>query len=132
MAGPVAVDDVALARLLVAASLAVRVVAMPVREDGTTPKAYESSGTTVANRLKAQPTCILGVSCGQVPPPSLPALHYWEIRVKAGGVRQTVYRLWLNESAGQVDEIVAARKAAAQLRASLPHSERKKKPWGPL
>lgn len=127
-----AADEVALARLLVAASLAVRVVAMPVREDGTTPKAYESSGATLSNRMRAQPAAILGWSCAQVVTPSEPAPHCWDVQVRAGGVRRTVYRLWLNESPAEVDAIVADRKAAAQLRLSLPHAARKKKPWGPL
>jgi hypothetical protein len=123
----------ALERLLVAASLAVKVASMPVRQDGTTPKEYASSGPTFANRVKADPSSILSVACQASPlPPPSPAPYCWAVRVKAGGVRQTLYRLWLNDSPGQVDEVLAARKAAARLRASLPHAERRKKPWGPL
>ncbi|WP_145892612.1 hypothetical protein [Caenimonas sedimenti] len=118
--------DVQLRRLLVAASIAVRVVAMPVRQDGTTPREYESSGPTFANRIKADPASIVSVSWGESEP------YDCVVRVKAGGVRQTLYKLWLRESPRQVDEILAGQERAARLRASLPHGERRKQPWGPL
>ena len=123
----------ALERLLVAASLAVKVVSMPVRRDGSTPNAYQSSGPTFANRVKADPSSILSIAWEESPmPPPSPAPYCCDVRVKAGGVRQTLYKLWLDASPGQVDEVLAARQAAARLRAGLPHAQRRKKPWGPL
>jgi hypothetical protein len=119
-------SDPALHRLLVAASLAVKVMSMPVRQDGTAPKEYESSGRTFANRIKADPGSIVSVAWAEAAP------YHCVVRVKAGGVRQTLYKLWLDESPGQLDEILADRVKAAALRASLPHGERKKQPWGAL
>lgn len=121
----------ALARLLLAASRAVKVVAMPVRHDGTAPREYGSSGPTFANRIRADPASILSVAWEESPASAV-APHCCSVRVKAGGVRQTVYRLWLDDAPGQIDVILADREAAAKLRASLPHSQRRRKPWGPL
>lgn len=120
-----------LGRLLVAASRAVKVVAMPVRQDGTAPREYGSSGPTFANRIQADPAAILSVAWEASCAPAV-APYCCSVRVKAGGVRQTIYRLWLADSPGEIDQLLAQREAAAQLRASLPHAQRKKKPWGPL
>ena len=46
--------------------------------------------------------------------------------------RRTRYRLWLDDSPEQVEAIWQARAEAQALRDSLPHDQRKKKPWGPL
>ena len=116
-------------RLLVACSLATRVECSPVRRDGSVSATYKSSGPTLARRLTADPSSLLEVTAA-IPPG--PGPFYWDVRVKAGMARQTRYRIWLSESPGQVDDILAQRKRAEELRASLPHGERKKKPWGPL
>ena len=119
--------------LLVACEQAVRVECLPLRQDGSFAASYASSGETLARRIRNGDFDALlsraGASSGEE---DAPAPYEWTVRVRAGGVRRTVYRLWLRESPEQLEALLAGRKEAARVRALLPHDQRRKKPWGPL
>jgi hypothetical protein len=118
--------------LLVACELARQVECMPQREDGTDAAVYASSGATVARRIKAGAKFVASFSAAAMEPSSYPARFHWTVSMQVGAVRKTNYRLWLDESPEQVGELWRARKKARDLRDSLPHDQRKKRPWGPL
>jgi hypothetical protein len=67
-----------------------------------------------------------------VEPGAHPARYCWTVSMQVGAVRKTHYRLWLDESPEQVEDLWRARRKARDLRDSLPHDQRKKRPWGPL
>lgn len=121
-----------LEQLLLVASLAVRVECRPLREDGTTPTVHASSGATLGRRIKAAPGKAALVERSAGPSDTAPAAYYWNIVLRAGSARRTLYTAWVNESPTQVAQRLENQRMAAQLRASLPHAQRKKKPWGPL
>ena len=131
MAAP-AIDPM-LECLLIACEQAVRVECLPLRQDGSFAASYASSGETLARRIRNGDFDALlsraGAAAGEE---DTPAPCEWTVRVRAGGVRRTVYRLWLRESPEQLEALLAARKEAARIRALLPHEQRRKKPWGPL
>lgn len=117
----------------VAVSLAVKVQAHPVRErpSAFAEVVYESSAKTLGARLRNEEvlSCTPHAAAGD---PGDPAPFYWSLTLKAGSHRRTRYTAWLRESPEEVRAVLAARQEAAALRASLPHAQRKKKPWGPL
>jgi hypothetical protein len=110
--------------LLIACELATRVDCRPERRDGSDAAVYESSGPTLARRVRAG--AAFSASCSEAPP------YSWTVALQAGAARRTNYVLWLRESPAQLKDLWQAREAARQLRESLPHAQRKKKPWGPL
>lgn len=119
--------------LLIACDLAVRVECKPMREDGSYVVVYASSGRTLALRVKKEGAIFAG-SRNSTPLGSLskPADYYYHVSFKVKSARETTYTVWLKESPEQVEQIHKERKMAAELRASLPHGARKKKPWGTL
>jgi hypothetical protein len=119
--------------LLIACEQAVRVESLPLRQDGSFASTYASSGETLARRIRNGDFDAL-VSQATAPATETddPAPYHWTVRVRAGGARKTVYKLWLRQSPEQLEALLAARKEAAQMRALLPHGKRQKKPWGPL
>ena len=118
------VDSLLVDQALVAVSLAVSVEAVP--DQSKSAVVYQSSPATLARRIKS--LGIDAVSHGTLPDGD----HYWDICIKVGSHRRTRYRVLLRESPDEVEEIRASRLRAAQLKQSLPHNERKKKPWGIL
>jgi len=118
--------------LLIACELAGQVECMPQREDGTDAAVYASSGPTVARRIKAGAKFVASSNVTPMDPGLYPARFYWAVSMQVGAVRKTNYKLWLHESPEQVKDLWRARKEARGLRDSLPHGQRKKKPWGPL
>ena len=118
--------------LLIACELAVRVESRPERRDGTDAAVYASSGSTLARRIRAGAKFL--ASCNETPiEPGLgPAAFQWDVCLQVGAARKTNYRVWLRESPQQLAGLWRARREAMQLRASLPHDQRRKKPWGPL
>ena len=118
--------------LLIACELASRVECKPQREDGTDAAVYTSSGATLARRIRAGAKFVASSSSAPTEPGLHPARFYWDVSMQVGAVRKTNYTLWLDESPEQVKDLWRAHKAARDLRDSLPHGQRKKKPWGPL
>jgi hypothetical protein len=118
--------------LLVACELAVRVECRPQRRDGTDAAVYGSSGATLARRIQAGP--VLCATCNETAMEVDGAIapFCWEVALPAGAARRTRYTVWLRESPGQLRALWLAREQARELRARLPHDQRKKKPWGPL
>ena len=118
--------------LLIACELAGRVECMPLRDDGSDAAVYASSGATVARRIRAGAT--IEASCSQEPlePGLHPARFHWDIAMQVGAARRTRYRVWLDASPQEVKALWRSRRQARELRDSLPHDQRKKKPWGPL
>src|SRR5688500_15396470 len=118
--------------LLIACELAVQVECRPERRDGTDAAVYGSSGPTLARRI--QSGAVFSASCNETAMQADrgPAPFCWDISLRAGAARKTNYKVWLRESPGQLRAAWLARKQARDLRASLPHDQRKKKPWGPL
>lgn len=110
--------------LLIACELAQSVECRPERRDGTDAAAYASSGATLARRIRAG--AAFSAACSETAPFS------WTVALQAGAARKTNYQLWLRESPGELRALWLARKEARKLRESLPHGQRKKKPWGPL
>jgi len=110
--------------LLIACELADKVECRPERRDGTDAAVYASSGTTLARRIRAGAN--FSASCNETAP------YRWTVALQAGAARRTNYLVWLRESPEQLKALWAARKEARELRASLPHAQRKKKPWGLL
>jgi hypothetical protein len=137
-------DQDALERLVLVATLAVQVDCQPERRDGATPTTYGSSGATLARRLRAHPEAVLDASHGPAPadaaspgpapvvPAPAHASHCWHIRLQSGAARRTLYTAWLRESPEELERILQERRDHDALRRSLPHHERKKQPWGRL
>jgi hypothetical protein len=118
--------------LLIACELAGQVECRPQREDGTDAAVYTSSGATVARRIKAGAKFVASSNAIPMEPGLHPARFYWAVSMQVGAVRKTNYTLWLHESPEQVKDLWRAHKEARDLRESLPHGQRRKKPWGPL
>jgi len=118
--------------LLIACELAGEVECKPQREDGTDAAVYASSGPTVARRIRAGAKFVASSNATPMEPGLYPAPFYWAVSMQVSAVRKTHYKLWLHESPDQVKDLWRARKEVRDLRDSLPHDQRKKKPWGPL
>ncbi|ROZ76953.1 hypothetical protein [Ramlibacter sp. WS9] len=118
--------------LLIACELAGKVECKPQREDGTDAAVYASSGPTVARRIKAGAKFVASFNGAPLEPGLCPARFYWAVSMQVGAVRKTNYKLWLDQSPEEVKNLWRARQEARVLRDSLPHGQRKKKPWGPL
>ena len=116
--------------LLLACELAVQVESRPQRRDGTDAAVHASSGATLARRIRAGATIV--ASSSGTAPESPPAPFHCDVCLQVGAARRTNYRVWLRESPEQLEGLWLARRAASELRASLPHEQRRKKPWGPL
>ena len=116
--------------LLIACELAVKVESRPQRRDGTDAAVHASSGATLARRIHAGVT--FSASCNETPLASDPAPFCWVVGLRAGAARSTNYHLWVRESPDELKSLWLARKEARALRDSLPHDQRKRKPWGPL
>jgi hypothetical protein len=115
--------------LLIACELAVKVESRPARRDGTDAAVHASSGATLARRLQAGAR--FQAACKEATP-SDPAAFCWTVSLQVGAARQTNYTVWLQQSPAQLKDLWEARRQARELRASLPHDQRRKKPWGPL
>lgn len=115
--------------LLIACELAVKVECRPQRRDGTDAAIYASSGPTLARRIQAG--AAFTASCSEAGAAEDPP-YCWAVVLQAGAARETHYLVWLRESPQQLQALWLARKAARALRESLPHDQRKRKPWGPL
>jgi hypothetical protein len=104
----------------------------PERRDGTDAAVYGSSGSTLARRIQAG--AVFSATCNEAAMESgvVPAPFCWDVSLRAGAARKTNYKVWLHESPGQLGAVWLARRQARELRARLPHDQRKKKPWGPL
>ncbi len=118
--------------LLIACELAVRVESKPQRRDGTEAAVYASSGPTLARRVRAGAKFLASHNGAATESGAGPAPFYWEVCLQAGAARKTNYKVWLRESPEQLKGIWLARRQAKQLRDSLPHEQRRRKPWGPL
>ena len=118
--------------VLIACELARAVECRPQRDDGTDAAVYASSGPTLARRIKAGARIEVSRSEAATEPGLHPAAFSWTVAMRVGAVRNTHYQVWLDESPEQIRELWRARKRAQDLRGSLTHSQRKKKPWGPL
>jgi hypothetical protein len=118
--------------LLIACELAVKVESKPERRDGSDAAVYASSGPTLARRIQAGAR--FQASCNQTATQSelAPAPFHWDVSLQVGAARKTNYRVWLRQSPEQLEALWLARKEARELRDSLPHDQRRKKPWGPL
>lgn len=118
--------------LLIACELAVRVESRPERRDGTDAAVYASSGRTLARRIQAGAKVVATCNAAPLEGDGHPAPFHWHVSLQAGAARKTNYTVWLRESPEQLEGLCRARREARVLRDSLPHGERKKKPWGPL
>jgi hypothetical protein len=118
--------------LLIACELAVKVESKPERRDGTDAAVYASSGATLARRILAGAKLSACCSETAVDSHGHPILFCWAVSLQVGAARKTNYEVWLRESPERLKEVWLARKQARALRDSLPHAQRKKKPWGPL
>ena len=118
--------------LLIACEFAVKVESKPERRDGTDAAVYASSGATLARRILAGAKFSAACSETAVDSDAPPTLFCWAVSLQAGAARKTNYEVWLHESPERLKELWLARQAARALRDSLPHDQRKKKPWGPL
>jgi len=119
--------------LLIACEQAVKVESLPLRQDGSFAASYVSSGETLGKRIRnGDFDELLSRASAPASEGDAPAPYHWTVRLRAGGARKTVYKLWLRESPEQLEALLAARKEAAQARARLPHALRQRKPWGPL
>jgi hypothetical protein len=118
--------------LLIACELALKVESRPERRDGTDAAVYESSGRTLARRMRAG--VVASAACDETARRTDrdPAPFCWTVALQAGAARKTNYRVWLRESPRQLKQLWLERKEALALRDQLPHDQRKKKPWGPL
>jgi hypothetical protein len=118
--------------LLIACELAVKVESRPQRRDGTDAAVHASSGATLARRIQAGAK--FSASCSETGTESDagPAAFCWAVSLQVGAARKTNYQVWLRESPQQLKAVWLARKQARELRDSLPHDQRRKKPWGPL
>lgn len=118
--------------LLIACELAVRVDSRPERRDGSDAAVYASSGRTLARRIQAGAKVVASCRQALLDSDEGPAPFRWEVSLQVGAARRTSYTVWLRESPGHLEDLHRTRQAARALRNSLPHSQRKKKPWGPL
>ena len=118
--------------LLIACELASRVECMPQRENGADAAVYESSGATVARRIRAGANVETSCSAAPVDSGPHPARFYWTVGMRVGAARRTNYKIWLDAAPAELIAMWLAREEARALRDSLPHAQRKKKPWGLL
>ena len=118
--------------LLIACELAVKVDSKPQRRDGTAAAVYASSGATLARRILAGAQFSASCSETAVDCAGHGALFHWTVSLQVGAARRTDYEVWLRESPERLKEVWLGRHEARALRESLPHDQRKKKPWGPL
>jgi hypothetical protein len=118
--------------LLLACELAVRVESKPERRDGTDAAVHASSGATLARRIQAGAQFSATRNETATEPDFGPAPFHWTVSLRVGAARKTNYQVWLRESPEQLKQLWLVRKQARELRDSLPHEQRKKKPWGPL
>jgi hypothetical protein len=118
--------------LLLACELAVKVESRPQRRDGTDAAVHASSGPTLARRIQAGAKFLASCNETAIGSSLHPAPFHWDVAMQVGAARKTNYRVWLGESPQQLKALWLARREARQLRASLPHDRRRKKPWGPL
>ena len=125
-------EPAATSLLLIACELAVKVESKPERRDGSDAAVYASSGATLARRIQAGTEFLAACNETAMESELCPAPFYWDVSMRVGAARRTNYRVWLRESPEQLKGLWLARKAARQLRDSLPHDQRRKKPWGPL
>jgi hypothetical protein len=116
--------------LLIACELAVQVESRPQRRDGSDAAVHASSGRTLALRIRAG--ALFTASCKESATASDPAPFCWTVSVQAGAARRTDYKVWVRESREQLEGLWVARQEARKVRDSLPHEQRKRKPWGPL
>ena len=118
--------------LLIACELAVKVESRPERRDGTDAAVYASSGATLARHIRAGAK--IQASCNQTATDADgdPAPFHWTVSMQVGAARRTNYTVWLRESPQQLEAVWLARRQARELRDSLPHEQRRRKPWGPL
>ena len=125
-------DPAATELLLIACELAVGVECRPQRRDGSDAAVYASSGATLARRIRAG--AVVDATCNETPLASDlgPAPFCWDVSLQAGAARRTNYKVWLRESGEELRALWRAREQARELRASLPHAQRRKRPWGPL
>jgi hypothetical protein len=118
--------------LLLACELAVKVESKPERRDGTDAAVYLSSGATLARRIRAGAKFSASCSESAMTSDVNPAPFHWAVSLQVGAARRTNYQVWLRESPDQLKRLWLARKEARALRDSLPHEQRKRKPWGAL
>jgi hypothetical protein len=118
--------------LLIACELAKQVECRPQREDGTDAAVYVSSGPTVARRIRAGVKFVASCTAAPAEPGLQPARFVWTVSMQVGAARRTNYKVWVDDAPDQMKALWRARKAAKLLRDSLPHNQRKNKPWGPL
>jgi hypothetical protein len=118
--------------LLLACERAAQVDCRPQRDDGTDAAVYASSGPTLARRIKAGAKFEASCQAAPVEPGPHPGRFCWDVSMQVGAARRTRYTLWLDDSPEQIKALWQARQDAKALRDSLPHDQRKKKPWGPL
>ena len=118
--------------LLIACELARQVECRPQRDDGSDAAVYASSGPTLARRIRAGAKFEASCNVAPMEPNLHPACFYWAVSMKVGAARRTHYKVWLDNAPDQIKAMWLARKEARVLRDSLPHGQRKKKPWGPL
>ena len=105
---------------------------MPQRDDGTHAAVYASSGATVARRIRAGAKFVASSNPTPLEPSPDPLPFCWAVLMQVGAARKTLYKLWLDQSPEQLKDMWRAREQARNLRDSLPHGQRKKKPWGLL
>jgi hypothetical protein len=118
--------------LLIACELAVKVESRPQRRDGTDAAVHASSGATLARRIQAGAKFSASCSETALESGADPAAFCWAVSLQVGAARKTNYQVWLRESPQQLKAVWLARKQARELRDSLPHDQRRKKPWGLL
>ena len=118
--------------LLIACELATRVECLPQRDDSTNAAVYASSGPTVARRIRAGAKFVASCNVAPMEPGLHPALFFWDVAMQVGAARRTNYKIWLADAPEQVMDLWRTRKEAMELRDSLPHDQRRKKPWGLL
>src|SRR5687767_11357620 len=90
--------------LLIACELAAKVECMPQREDGTDAAVYESSGPTLARRIKAGAKFVASPNATPLELGHNPAPFFWIVSMQVGAVRKTNYKLWLDQSPDQVKD----------------------------
>ncbi|MBC7604555.1 MAG: hypothetical protein H7255_18090 [Ramlibacter sp.] len=118
--------------LLVACELAAQVECRPQREDGADAAVYVSSGVTLARRIRAGAKVVASCNDVSTEPGPHPARFCWSVSMQVGAARRTNYKVWLDAAPDELQALWRSRKQAQELRDSLPHGQRKRKPWGPL
>ncbi|MRD48176.1 hypothetical protein [Caenimonas koreensis] len=118
--------------LLIACELAVKVECRPQRGDGTDAAVYVSSGDTLARRVRAGAKITVSSNAEVMEPGLNVACFCWTVVMQVGAARKTKYLVWIDATPQELAALWQARGEAKAVRDSLPHSQRKKKPWGPL